>query len=59
MRKKKADPVINHDKKILYLCGQSDRDLSRVAANETSSKYTGKNRKLIQKAESFMSFEYD
>ena len=58
MRKKKADPEADFDGKSLYLCGQSDKALSRLL-HETDSKYTGKNLKLIQKAESFMSFEYD
>lgn len=58
MRKKKVDPEADFDGKSLYLCGQSDKALSRLL-HETDSKYTGKNLKLIQKAESFMSFEYD
>ena len=57
MRKTKVDPTVDYDKKSLYLCGQSDKNLSRAAVNDTDSKITSKNFKLIQKAESFMSFE--
>ena len=35
-RRKEQEPKVSYDKKSLYLCGQSDRDLSQLVESKTS-----------------------
>ena len=57
-RRKEKEPTAAYDKKSLYLCGQSDRDLSQLVESNSailSNQKTSTHFALLQKAESFMS----